>query len=443
MKVNKVVERDGRWFVESEDGSKNLGKKEGHADKSSAEKRLREIEAFKHMKNVRVNIHTAINADKVAIERSVKDGEEYTTIKNHMWMVDEIVLNGGLYSKEHNEKGYKSMEGRLFPAGHPTVNGQYVTISNQDNPVSNEALAKHYIGASTRNIRKVSGAYFEDIEVNNRLAMANEDGKELLSWCEKVEQYQANGGEAPAGIHTSTGLLCNQVDEKGESRGKDYTWVAINQNYDHNALLVNQAGAGGDEISLNVNGEQVETLTVNLDELLDSDPILNKDEQGLFNRLVAKFANMLPNHVKSIVDNQTEVDPMKEKMIAALNAAGINTEGLGDDQLFDKHSQLLSTNAVKDIEAPKGLTIEDVNTAVTEALKANKLNEVKEAKSALVDKVIAANKKYTEDDKEMLMETPEQILNSFLPAPQAAPIGRPVGNASEGDTSIINDTMPE
>ncbi|MCP5940304.1 DUF2213 domain-containing protein, partial [Klebsiella pneumoniae] len=39
------------------------------------------------------------------------------------------------------------------------------------------------------------------------------------------------------------------------------------------------------------------------------------------------------------VKTNGEINPMKEKMIAALNAAGVKTEGLTDDQVWDAYNQ--------------------------------------------------------------------------------------------------------
>jgi hypothetical protein len=39
------------------------------------------------------------------------------------------------------------------------------------------------------------------------------------------------------------------------------------------------------------------------------------------------------------VKTNGETNPMKEKMIAALNAAGVKTEGLTDDQVWDAYNQ--------------------------------------------------------------------------------------------------------
>lgn len=380
------------------------------------------------MTDIRVNIRTAINASAIQIERKPKhrNGDDYTIIKNHKWMIDGIVLNSGLYSKEENEKGYKSMEGRLFTAGHPASDKKHVLISDQSNPDSNAALASHYIGASTINVRKDGDAYYEDIEINNRVAGAHKDGVELLDWCSKVEK-----GEQVNTIHTSTGLLCSRVNMAGKSRNKDFTWIATNQKYDHNALLVGQVGAGGDEIALAVNedGEELESMTVNLDEFNEVD---DSNEPKWFKRLVDMITIKQTSNEK--------VDPMKEKMIAALKKGGVETEGLSDDQLFAEYNKMISAPKKKEPD----VNIEQiVSDAVTKALNAKEEADAKAKKQSLVDEVIKTNKAYTEDHKEELLNTSETILNTLV-IKKAAAIRAPGGEAKEHQpTSVANMAMPE
>ncbi len=204
------------------------------------------------MKKTRVNILTAINAASVTINRTEIDGEKYAIIKNVLWMTDGVVLNGGLYAAEDNEKGYPSMDGRLMPFKHPEVNGEYVAISQLDSADVAVALGKHYGGVHAQNVRKSGSDYFVDVMINERVANAHDDGVLLLNWVGKVES-----GEKPDPIHMSTGLMTNRVQANGESRGKKYTWRAANQAYDHLAILFHENGAGGDEIAIAVNCEMV------------------------------------------------------------------------------------------------------------------------------------------------------------------------------------------
>ena len=168
---------------------------------------------YNEMSDIRINLLNTINAEKIRIDKTKEDGKDIIYIRNHNFLKDEIVLNGGLYSAEDNEKGYQSMEGRLFTNGHPKVEGKFVAISNQDNVLANKALENHYIGASNVNIRKQGNDYLKDIRVNVDIAKGTQAGKKLIEWCNAV-----NSGMKPEGIHTSTGLLCNRQELQGDIR---------------------------------------------------------------------------------------------------------------------------------------------------------------------------------------------------------------------------------
>ena len=220
------------------------------------------------MKKTRINVLTTVNADKIKIARSEIEGEKYVAIKNVLWMADNSVLNGGLYSAAENEKGYASMDGRVMPFGHPMVNGQYVAISNLDSANVAVALGKHYGGVHAQNVRKERSSYFADVMINERVANSHDDGKLLLEWAANAESYNSGEGEKPSNIHMSTGLMTNRVQANGEVNGEKYTWSASDQQYDHLAILFHERGAGGDSVSIAVNCESV----------INSELIINDDE---------------------------------------------------------------------------------------------------------------------------------------------------------------------
>ena len=220
------------------------------------------------MKKTRINVLTTVNADKIKIARSEIEGEKYVAIKNVLWMADNSVLNGGLYSATENEKGYASMDGRVMPFGHPMVNGQYVAISNLDSANVAVALGKHYGGVHAQNVRKERSSYFADVMINERVANSHDDGKLLLEWAANAENYNSGKGEKPGNIHMSTGLMTNRIQANGEVNGEKYTWSANDQQYDHLAILFHERGAGGDAVSIAVNCESV----------INSELIINDDE---------------------------------------------------------------------------------------------------------------------------------------------------------------------
>lgn len=294
------------------------------------------------MQQTRVNILTAVNAASVSIAKKQIDGEQYSVIQNVKWHVDDIVLNGGLYPSDENKKAFNSMEGRLMPFGHPKSNGQYVAISNLDSASATRALGKHYGGVHAENVRNHGGEYFADVMINERVAAAHADGQKLLGWTEAV----ANG-ETPESVHMSTGLLTNRVQRKGRSRGKDYSWVATNQQYDHLAILFNEQGAGGDEIALAVNCDEVINSVL---EVNDIDPLEQEAEQLLDEvapqaeeklGLIARMVNYLRINKPTVTVEEID-DMTPEELQVALNAQAEKLQATFNDALaaqkadFDK-----------------------------------------------------------------------------------------------------------
>jgi len=125
----------------------------------------------------------------------------------------------------------------------------------------------------------------------------------------------------------------------------------------------------------------------------------SKMEKTMPNSKLAQFLNWLGKkfgvnaemeYNRFVVNNieYNEVDPMKEKILAALNAAGVKTEGLDDDALFAAYNEAMKPKAEMTPEEKAKKDKEDAdkkaaaNGAVLEAI--NALN-------AKIDKLEAAN----------------------------------------------------
>ncbi|MGL4752150.1 MAG: hypothetical protein ACRCXB_07015, partial [Aeromonadaceae bacterium] len=119
-------------------------------------------------------------------------------------------------------------------------------------------------------------------------------------------------------------------------------------------------------------------------------------EKTMPNSKLAQFLNWLGKkfgvnaemeYNRFVVNNieYNEVDPMKEKILAALNAAGVKTEGLDDDALFAAYNEAMKPKAKAkcedDMDDAEGNT-KAKNADVLEAI--NALN-------AKIDKLEAAN----------------------------------------------------
>lgn len=399
-------------------------------------------ESEKEVKNIRVNILNAVNADTIRIERQ----GDLAIIRNYRWLIDGVVLNEGLYPEDENEKGYMSLNGRLAPAGHPKDGGNYVAISNLSNESATKALAGHYIGARVFNDRKEGEYYYCDIEVNTRLAKASDKGTEVVNWIEAAEKYLSGKGEKPKNLHTSTGLNTIRVNASGESRGKKYSWIATNQNYDHLAILPGEIGAGGDELSLSVNEEGEEVMVINCDitnEMSDEISSSDGDDIASESRILNALKKLLKFNTgeSSDSDKTTWDERVMNKFLEALNAAGIETEGMNEAQVFDAYNQMMSKKA-KESESDDMSDDEEENMkdkkkdkmqSNSEEIPAwaqgilDKVNSLESAftansdkeKAPIIAKVMAANKAFTE---EQLKGFSVEQLNSLLPQQGFMPV---------------------
>ncbi|MFO3907638.1 DUF2213 domain-containing protein [Enterobacter hormaechei] len=343
----------------------------------------------------------AINASNIST--TTINGQEHYVIRGAVPIVDDIVMNGGLYPAEEINKSFKTMERKLMPIGHPMVNGKYVPSTDP------EALNTYYAGAWAQNVSKAGDKTVNDVYVNKAVAETKPDGKRLIA---RLDEMIAGENSEP--IHLSTGLLLNKEQKSGESKGKKYSWVAHNMQFDHIAILLDEPGAGtpddGVGMFVNADGQEADVETTSLIDAANSmkDGWWNKVKFFLSNSSEMSFddiyqalrmsikqddkkwryvVSVWPDHfvyeedgdnskpklfdqkylisdkVVTLVGEPVEVvrkpteyevktngetNPMKQKMIAALNAAGVTTEGLTDDQVWDAYNEQMKKSASDD-----------------------------------------------------------------------------------------------
>lgn len=187
----------------------------------------------------RVHILSTVNAANVS-----KSGGTYT-IREVCGAVDDLVMNGMMYPADQLATAAPGLSGKPAPAGHPkNAAGQFISA------VNGEALQSAYIGSICLNGRHEGGRTLVDVVVNAAQAKASEAGAALL---ERLDAAIAGTNIEP--IHVSTGLFCEVINAKGESRGKKYERIATNIAYDHLAILLNEKGAGtpGDGVGMFLN----------------------------------------------------------------------------------------------------------------------------------------------------------------------------------------------
>lgn len=394
----------------------------------------------------RIHILSAVNAANVS-----KSGSTYT-IKDVCGAVNDIVMNSMLYPADQLAAGVESLNDKPAPAGHPkNAAGQHISALN------GAALASAWIGSYCTNARHEGGRTLVDVVVNEAQAKAHPDGAKLIA---RLDAAIANTNADP--IHVSTGLMVEPITANGESRGKKYSRIATNLRYDHLAILLNESGAGTPEQGVGMflneasEPEEVEAVTVNADPedkrhvgLMGWLRKLVSNEDVSFDQIREALYAALPEgawprevyaryliwtdradklyrqdyaigsdgslsftsqpvevtrkvEYEPVSTNSQEGDILKETILAALNAAGIQTAGLDDSKLIAAYNSLiakphtdaltaansklaaleLAANAAKDAELNALATELAVNTSLKpEDFKAMGLERCKELKA--------------------------------------------------------------
>lgn len=348
----------------------------------------------------------AINSANITTETI--DGDEHIVIRGVVPVVDDVVMNGGLYPAGEINKSFQTLEGNPMPFGHPKIEGAHVSANNP------RAVNKFHVGAWAENVRKDGDRVVMDMKINKAFASATDNGKRLI---ERLEQMQTNAEAEP--IHVSTGLLLNREAKKGTSKNKSYSWVARNMRFDHVAILLDEPGAAtpDDGVGIFVNADNSqEDVTI---EGADLTSAANCTKEGFINQAKFFFTNASnfsfddiqraitsrlregkgedyyawPETVwpdkfiyregekmfqqKYLIDDDGkatfvgepvevvrkpteyeiktngENDPMKDLIINALKAAGKPTEGKSDAELMDAYNQMAAEKAAAKTETPE------------------------------------------------------------------------------------------
>lgn len=236
------------------------------------------------MKKIQVNVLTVINSAS-NISEQIIDGDEHYVIKNVVPLVDDVVMNSGLYPASEIKKSYGGLNGNPAPYNHPQVDGAYVSAHNI------RAVNQYHVGSWIENASHDGGKVLVDLKVNKVIASRSEKGEELLSRIRLLID-NAEGAEP---IHVSTGLLLDREQSSGKSKGKSYNWIARNMEWDHLAILppnIEGAGTPNDGVGIfATNSGEIERITVNLSESLKPDSSADHLNKSWLSKLVKYVVN--------------------------------------------------------------------------------------------------------------------------------------------------------
>lgn len=248
------------------------------------------------MKKLQVNVITTINSAS-NISSQIIDGDDHYVIKNVVPLVADVVMNGGLYPADEIQASYSGLNGNPAPYNHPQVDGTYVSAHNI------RAVNQYHVGSWIENSSYSGDKVLVDLKINKVIASRSEKGVELL---ERIALLEANT-EGAEPIHVSTGLLLNREQAEGKSKGKKYSWIARNMEWDHLAILPpGVPGAATPDNGVGIfatNAGDVERITVNLSESLEPDAEVTDHMKRSFLSKLVKFAM---NKSELSFDNITE-----------------------------------------------------------------------------------------------------------------------------------------
>lgn len=190
---------------------------------------------------------SAVSRDLVKREQIA--GVEHIIVSSYT-LPDNIVMNGIMYPAEEISSSYKTLERSLAPVEHPTdPDGNYISASDPD------AIHNFHVGAFNVNVTRENGRVHIEKHINVQEALKTDRGKRLLD-----RIYELETGEKPRSIHTSVGvfLTVKELDSpKTNAFGDEYSMVAGDMVFDHDAILLDSVGAATPEqgVGLAVNSE--------------------------------------------------------------------------------------------------------------------------------------------------------------------------------------------
>lgn len=201
---------------------------------------------------------------KSGIRREQYNGREHYVVSSKT-LPFNVVMNDGLYPEQSIVANYQTLEGTLAPLGHPVVNGKYVSA------FSPEGINAFHVGAWNRNValegNRVSIEKWIDIEV----AEKTENGKRLI---ERLQNLEKGEGEP---ISTSVAAMVEKLPADGK---QGYSWVANIKQFDHDAILLDEAPAASPEqgVGMMVNCEDAVAFNVN-EAVFEKKTARQKDEE--------------------------------------------------------------------------------------------------------------------------------------------------------------------
>lgn len=295
-------------------------------------------------RQVRVNVRHAI--DNSAIRRERRDGRDYIIVPSAT-MPDGIVMNRVRYPADEIAKAFGSLENTPAPLGHPTIEGAFVSAKDP------EGLARGWIGAWNRNVRRENGRVFVDKVIDVTTANQLDGGKTVLAAIEKGEP-----------IHSSTGLYALLTAVQNDEA---VDWEASDIVFDHDAILIGEDGAAtpAQGVGLMVNaaaapdGAKIDVINCTLADDIDRD--IGWSAEAMLRGFERKERFSLIERIIRTITGVVQGDPMPE----TIEGAALNK----DEKAMDKAQFDALSGEVKALSETVAGIGDTIATAVANAMK--------------------------------------------------------------------------
>lgn len=348
-------------------------------------------------KRVRVNVKSLANSKDARREK--RNGRDVIVVPSAT-LPDNVVMNRIMYSADEIEKSYRSLNRTPAPAGHPLINGQFVSARDP------EGINIGWIGAWNENVRRENGFVFLDKVIDIQRANQSDEGKAVLAAIDKGEP-----------IHTSTGLYCNLEVANGHA---DYDSFARDIEFDHDAILLNEEGAAtptqGVGMLVNSQGEQEQIEVIN--------SALDDAERDL------DWAADMAARAVERMERAPLLDRIKSAIMEAVRGTEREQSTNKEDMDMDKEQFDALSAKVNDLAEAQGKIGETVANAVKEAMKpltdnmeamqANQKAKDDAEKADLEAKVVKANILDADTARETPLNTLRKLAEKAKPGKAAA-----------------------
>jgi len=303
------------------------------------------------------------------IRNEVLDGSDHYVL-DFKAIESDSVMNEILYPKSEVEKSIQQFEMLHMPVSHPKVNGESVSATH---PV---AINNFNVGAFCKNVTIKNNSVFGELWLNKEVANAKKLGQELLTKIENGDYIGVSTGGS-ATLEPTTGIANDD---------KPYKYTSSNYEWNHIAILLNEAPAGK-HVNTAIFNEELNIFNLGQDSQTADDDIKKEvkgEEMEITKEMLAEYTfEQKFELIKMVAElvNEEELMQIKEYFVPKKEAEEVEkadeveeaeeVENV-DKTLYnsfiknqEKFAKFLE-NEQKELEALKQNIIENSNLEITD-----------------------------------------------------------------------------